>query len=26
MSGPTYAIGEISRMVKLSPRTIRYYE
>jgi len=26
MPGPTYAIGEISRMVKLSPRTIRYYE
>lgn len=26
MDKPTYAIGEISRMVKLSPRTIRYYE
>lgn len=26
MGKPYYAIGEISRMVKLSPRTIRYYE
>src|SRR5512134_2473767 len=25
-SGSTYAIGEISRMVDLSQRTIRYYE
>jgi DNA-binding transcriptional MerR regulator len=25
-SGSTYAIGEISRMVELSQRTIRYYE
>jgi DNA-binding transcriptional MerR regulator len=26
MEKPTYAIGEISRMVNLSRRTIRYYE
>jgi DNA-binding transcriptional MerR regulator len=26
MEPPTYAIGELSRMVKLSARTIRYYE